>query len=107
MREREFEYGFIAKGVFLGLVASSVVVALYFPDRWLHYLGFLLFLGLGLRPLLERTGLYRLWNTVQGFFIERWNRKYLRKRRQEVDRRLRDEKYRGKRYKDPKLPKNW
>ena len=46
-------------------------------------------------------------SSIQARFGERLNRKYVARKRLESERRLRDEKYRGRRYRDPKLPRNW
>ena len=107
MREREFEYGPLAKGTYVGLVAVFAPVALAFPQWAPRYLLFLLFLGLGLRFLLERTGLYRLWASFKVGLTEKWDRKFLARHRSEIDRKQRAEKYHRSRVKDPGLPKNW
>lgn len=107
MRENEFEFGPVSKGCYLGLISLAALIPLYYPDMFLYYVLALIFLGLGLRPLLQRTGLYKLWAQVEISVSGRWNKKYLEKRRMEVDRKVRDEKYRHSRVKDPRLPKNW
>ncbi len=57
--------------------------------------------------MLERTGFYRAWATIEGNLLECWDSKYLERRRREIDRKVRDDKYRKSRYRDPKLPRNW
>jgi hypothetical protein len=107
MRKREFEFGPIATGSFLALVCVLGPIIFAFPQWAFSYILFLLFLGLGLRILLERSGLYRFWSSVEGSLVQKWNRRFLAKRKSEVDRKMRDEKYRKSRYRDPRLPKNW
>ena len=97
----------VATGAYIALIVALVPVALAFPQWALHYILFLLFLGLGLRMVLERTGLYRLWISLETWLANRWNRKFLARRNAETDRKLRDEKYRKSRVRDPRLPKNW
>ena len=74
---------------------------------FLAYCGLLLFLGLGLRPLLEKTGLYRLVSHYLLVVQEKSSAKFMEKRAAEIDRKQRDAKYRGRRVKHPGLPKNW
>lgn len=61
MRERKLEFGPISRGIYLALISVAAVVSIYFPEVFFYYVLALVFLGLGLRPLLERTGLYDLW----------------------------------------------
>jgi hypothetical protein len=107
MREREFEFGPISKGVYIALFSILPVMPAINLDAFLYYLLFLLCIGFGTRIFLERTGLYRLWCSVEGGLRDKWYRKFQEKRGVEIDRKLRDEKYRKSRHRDPKLPKNW
>jgi hypothetical protein len=107
MREREFEFGPISKGVYIALFSILPVVPAIYPDAFFYYVLFLLCIGLGTRIFLERTGLYRLWCSFEGGLRDKWDKKFLEKRGIEIDRKLRDEKYRKSRYRDPKLPKKW
>jgi hypothetical protein len=77
------------------------------PGWLIYYLPLLLFLGLGLRPLLEITGAYELFSRLQDRIEEtRW-KKITEERRLEVERKARDKKYKSQRQKDPRLPPNW
>jgi hypothetical protein len=107
MSHRKFEYGPLAVGIFMALVAVIAPVGMYFPEWQLYYLLFLFFLGFGLRPVLEVTGLLAVCESVLESLRERWNRKFVEQKRRQVDRKVRDEKYRKSRYRDPRLPKNW
>ncbi len=89
------------------MLALVRVIPLYFPDYALHYMGFVAFLGVGLRPILELTGLYTLLSSLLVVVSNKHYKKFEEGRRREIDRKLRDAKYRGVRRKDPKLPKNW
>ena len=99
-REHTFEYGPVARGSFIALVALGPLVPLYFPGYLFYYFGLLLFLALGLRPLLEVTGLWRLGNWLQSKLPRRWNDKALARHRAQVEakerqKRLRYSRYRG------------
>ena len=107
MAEKQFEYGPLPRGIYTGLLCTSFLVAWVIP-QWLgYYLLFLLFLGLGLRPLLERTGLARKWQEMFADADDRLHSKREHKRRLEIERRERDKKYRYTHYRDPKLPRRW
>jgi len=84
-----------------------IVVMVGFPNLFIYYILFLIFLGIGLRPLVEKTGINAFYQTQITRLVEKWDRKFLEKRRMEIDRKRRDQKYRSKRAKDQRLPKNW
>jgi hypothetical protein len=107
MPGHQFEYGPVLKGTFLGISSIAVVVGLYFPDLFYYYILVLLFLGLGLRPLLEKTGLYENYCGMLFMLQEKLDKKWVAKRRAELDRKARDERLRHSRVKDPRLPRNW
>lgn len=103
----EFEYGLIAKGVFVALVAILPVFPLLWPQHLPAYIVFLLFLLFGLRPLLVKTGLYRLWNDAGAEVEHQWDKNYLEKRAADIDRKVKSESFHKSRYRDPRLPKRW
>ena len=109
MREQDFQYGPVARGLYIAMIGLLPLVGILAPGRFMAYAGLLLFLGFGLRPLLEVTGLYRLLIATGLAVQERMDRKFLAQRRREIDRRLRDERYRQSRARDrdPRLPKRW
>jgi hypothetical protein len=107
MALKKFEYGPLSIGTFLALVSVTVLIGLYYPAWVIRYVLFLLFLAFGLRPLLEMTGLLEECQSVLQSIHEKRNKKYVEQKRAEVDRKIRDEKYRKSRYRDPRLPKNW
>lgn len=106
-REPQFEYGPLARGSYHAMLALVLVIPVYFPAYALYYIGFVAFLGLGLRPLLERTGLYRLMSSLLVKVSSRHYRNFDARRQREIDQKMRDAKYRGGHKRNPKLPKNW
>ena len=108
MKEKKFEYGPLARGIYRGMISVTLLMPLAIgPINTLIYAGFLLFLGVGLRPLLERTGLHDAISYSRLIIHDKANQGFVEKRRAEVARKVRDEKYRNRRFKDPKLPPNW
>ena len=107
MRERQFEYGPLARGAYTAMICLIPLVAILVPAYTLYYLGLLLFLGFGLRYVLEATGLYSALTGVGLVAQDRMERKFLENRRREIELRQRDEIYRKSHRKDPRLPKNW
>lgn len=107
MKEHKFSYGPVWKGVYIGLISLSVVVFAYWYQYIGYYLLFLLYLGLGLRPTIEYLGLVELFNVSENYLDEKINGQYYKKKKMELERKVRDEKYRKSRLKDPRLPKNW
>jgi len=103
----EFEYGPLAKGAFIALASVTPVVLFIDYTYFIPYLAFLLFLGLLLRPLLVKSGLYALWNKLGIGVQSKWDEKYLERRAKEIDKNVEMEKYRRSRVRDPRLPKNW
>jgi hypothetical protein len=74
---------------------------------FLVYCGLMLFLGFGLRPLLEETGLDR---QVSHYFLvaqEKSSAKLMEKHAVRIDRKRGIDKYRRCRGKHSGLPKNW
>ena len=104
---REFEFGPLAKGLYIALFCMAVPLLMLFPQYVAAYLASLVVLGLGLRPFLVWSGLYGLWNRTLGGAQRKWDEKYLAERRAEIDRAQELEKYRRSRARDPRLPKNW
>ncbi|MCG8413320.1 MAG: hypothetical protein MI746_03780 [Pseudomonadales bacterium] len=107
IRHRQFEYSPLLHGVYRGMLWTVIPVALLGWEILVGYVSLLLFLGFGLRPLLELTGLYRLLSHSMVVIQEKTDEKFLKKRAEEIDRKTRDEKYRKRRLKHPDLPKHW
>ncbi len=108
MQEKQFEYGILSRSIYVALLWVIAPVIMMFPEYAIHYLLFLAFLAIGLRPLLERSGLHALYRSIENAIGGRWNRKYLEKRRAEVERKKRLQAFKSSRYRgEDKLPKNW
>lgn len=107
LREPEMQWGPIARGIYIALLWLSIFLAWVTPTTLMYYIPFLIFLGLGLRPLLERTGLYRLFNILLEAVDERRWKKRTGTKRREVERKERDKTYKHRHQQDPRLPKNW
>jgi len=105
--DREFEYGPIARGVYIALVSLIAVVPLYAPQYFLYYLILIVFLGFGLRPFLVKTGLFNLWNGIGLALLSKWDKKFMEKRASKIHREIELKKYKHSRARDPRLPKNW
>lgn len=91
----------------MALVWLVVLTAFAFPELLHWHLLLVLFLGLGLRPLLEKTGIYALYAHVTALIAERRDRKFVETRRREIERKRRRKMYRRFGHDDPRLPKNW
>ena len=78
-----------------------------YPDMLIYYILLWLFLGLGLRLVIEKTGLYEAYQNARVAINNRFGKKRHDRIKKEVERKMRDEKYRKSRYRDPRLPRNW
>lgn len=107
VRHKQFEYSPLVQGVYRGLACAAVPLPLLGIEVFLAYMAVLLFLGLGLRPLLERTGLYRALGHFLVVFEGKTSKRFLEKRAAEIDRKARDDRHRRRRLKHPDLPKHW
>ena len=58
-RDEYFEWGPLAKGAYMMLLWVTILVALLFREHLYWYVPMLIFLGVGLKTLLVRTGLAR------------------------------------------------
>ncbi len=97
----------MSHGVFIALVCLTAPVFIMFYEWIGYYLLLLLFLGVGLKPLLLVTGLHALWQRLELALLLRWNRGYVEKRRAELERIKRSDKLRRSRVPDERLPPNW
>jgi|TARA_B100001971_G_C17785857_1_gene332047 hypothetical protein len=107
LSKKEIQSGPLSTGIFIALLWLTVLVGVVFPALLIIYIPFLIFVRKGLRPLLEKIGLAKLYGTTVDALEDRRYKKYEEKRRSDIDRKARDKKYRGVRRKNPKLPKNW
>jgi len=107
MNHKQFEYGPMARGIFHACIALTILVPLLSMEMPGWWVLMLIFLGVGLRPPLERTGLYRLFSHYLVVMAETPRARFVEERRQEIDRKLRDKKFRGRHRQHKYLPKNW
>lgn len=107
VRHRQFEYSPLARGSFQAFICVAPVIYLLGPEIFVAYILVMLFLAIGLRPLLERTGLYRTFNHYLVVFEEKHSKRFMEKRAAEIDRKIRDDKYRNRHRKHKDLPKHW
>lgn len=107
MHEKQFEYSTLVSGSYRGMLWLIPLMPLLGINFLLVYCALMLFLGLGLRLLLEKTGLYRLVSHYLLVVQEKSSAKFIEKRAAEIDRKQRDDKYRRRHVKHQGLPKNW
>ena len=107
LTEKQFEYSVWAQGTYRGLLWVTLLTPLLGRDVFVAHVFLMLFLGFGLRPLLEKTGLYRLVSHYLLVIRDKSSEKFMAKRVEEIERKQRDEKFRRRRLKHPDLPKNW
>lgn len=107
MTNSQFEYGPISRGIYYALISATSLVPFIAMELLGYYLLLLVFLGFGLKPLLLKTGIYSLWEHSTESLHEKVHRKHTEKHRLEIERKSRDNKYRGGHRKDSRLPKNW
>lgn len=105
--DKEFEFGPVARGIYIALISVAALMPLIAPQYFFYYVAFVIFLGFGLRPFLVKTGLYSVWNNIGHFVQSAWDKNYLEKRAEEIEKNAEIDKYRKSRVRDPKLPKNW
>ena len=107
MQEKQFEYSTLAKGSYRGMMWLFPLMLVLGLDVFLAYCALMLFLGIGLRPLLEKTGLYRQVTHYLLVVQEKTSARFMAKHVAEIERNQRDDKHRRRRLKHPDLPKNW
>lgn len=103
----DFQYGLVARAIFVALLWLTALLGFVAPEWLPWHLALLLFLGLGLKPLLIRTGLRRRWLQLMATRQQRVNRPHHERAARQVDRRRRDDKLRKARRSDPSLPPRW
>ena len=106
-RDEYFEWGPLAKGTYMMLLSVTVLVAIAFPQHLYWYIPMIIFMGVGLKTVLVRSGLARHLSFLLDRAEEaRWS-KITRRRRMEIERQERDKRYRHRHKQDSRLPKNW
>lgn len=64
----DFKYGPVSIGIYKAMLWLTILIAFVGFNYLIYYVPLLLFLGLGLRPLLLKTGLYSVY---QNFLSKR------------------------------------
>lgn len=107
MKEAQFYWGTFARACYIAAWWFCLFFVWTTPKILWLYIPFLIFLGLGLRPLLESTGLYHLF---QAILLKRddanWE-KINNSHRQKLNQQERSKRLKQQRVKDSRLPKNW
>lgn len=86
MQEKQFEYSPLVSGSYRGMLWLIPLMPLLGFNVFLTYCALMLFLGLGSRPLLEKTGLYRLVSHYLLVAQDKSSAKFMEKRAAEIDR---------------------
>lgn len=107
MIEPGFSWGPMARGVYTALLWMTAFVAFLDSSFLYYYIPFLAFLGLGLRPLLEQTGVSDILNARSNVRHEKRWQNLREKRVFEVRRTQHAERHKRRRTRDSNLPKNW
>lgn len=68
LKEESFEWGALARGLYVAMLWLIWIFVFTAPSYLMYYVPLLLFLGLGLRPILIKTGLF---NAYQGYLAKR------------------------------------
>src|SRR5262249_10249190 len=103
----DFQWGIIARAIYAALLWLTVLLAYVSPALLPWHLGLLLFLGLGLKPLLLRTGLWLGWMSFLVKVEEVRYAEFNAEAGRRVDRKRRDDKFRNARRLSRDLPPNW
>ena len=107
MNKRNFYWGPFAVGLYQAMLWSTLIIGWTARDYLFVYVMLLLFLGLGLKPLLLYTGIYQLFNNLfDNLDDKKWER-ISQERRREFELEKQRKKYKYRRQRDSKLPKNW
>ncbi len=107
MSEKTFEYSPVFKAIYIAMLWFIPFLTWHYSQWLWHYVALMIFLGLGLRPLLEWSGLVVWFEDLLARLDYRLHRREIEKRRMLIARRERDRKYRHTHHKDPRLPRNW
>ncbi len=105
--KRQFKYGPLAWGIMVASISISPVINILFPDFLGIYFIIVLVIIFGLRPFLEKTGLYRNLTHFLVLTDDRIHKKFEEKKAREVWQKRRDDSHRKRRRKHPDLPRNW
>ena len=89
----KFQYGPVWRGAYIGMLWFTIVIGWHYPNLLAYYVPLLVFLGLGLRPVLEALGLQE--------FFKSGAKKHVHEQRQfEIERRRRANERNKSRFKN-------
>lgn len=107
LKDRQFEWSPLAIGIWRGFAFAIPAVLFVVPEYALYYLFTLILCTFGLRPFLQRTGLYIYISNRLGRLEEiRWQ-ETTDKRRREVETAAEVKRIKSSHVRDERLPKNW
>jgi uncharacterized membrane protein len=107
MNRPKFTWGPVAQGIYIAMIWCTFVVSWHAPHLMLEYVLFLVFVGVFLRPILEKLGLVDLVSFLACRADDKRWRKIEEQRCMEVRRERHAIKHRSRRSANPDLPKNW
>ena len=103
----DFKFGTLATGTYKALLWIGLLIPWAFPGYFFHYVGAMLFLGLGLKPILVRTGLHLHFSSILHAAENKRLENFHQERLREIEQKERNKQLKSKRIKDPELPPNW
>ncbi len=107
MKEPQFTYGSIALGCYTALLWFTLLLGWVAPNLLSYYVPLLIFLGIGLKPLIIYSGLYKCYQSFMATRDEKQDNKIAAQKQLEIDRKERSLRLRRSRIRDPQLPKDW
>lgn len=78
MRGSNFEYGALTRGIYTAMLWSVWVFVFVAPSYLVYYVPLLIFLGIGLKPLLIKTGFFSVYQNYLAKLDEKTNQKLLK-----------------------------
>ena len=100
-------WGTVTRGTYHAMLWFTLLIGRVYPYWLNHYIALLVFLGVALKPLLEKTGLHRLALWLIHSIDNKRRQKTVEQHKVMIKRQERDNRYKRRRVRDPKLPKHW
>jgi hypothetical protein len=107
MTKNNFEYNLFARGIYITMLWGTWGVVFVVPTYLVYYVTLLVFLGIGLKPFILRTGIYDLYQKI---LFERSERANLRMKKAYFlrnEKKLRRDKVRRDKMKRALSPKDY
>ena len=111
--DQDISFGPVARGIYITLLwltmlLGAVAVDAPWARAWLPWhIALVLFLGLGLKPLLKHTKLRQVWLNFMAWVQHKRHAAHHAEAARQVERKRRDEKHRKTRVRNPDLPPRW